>query len=515
MPLDLATISEAELKQLSPTELQVLLWFARWKATARPKQIPPRFDKNGVEVDEIGVLSGRGFGKSLMGAQWLASEAYLDPEAFDSQVIAPTLSDVRQTCFEGPVGLLSILPPDIVTDYNKTNLIIRIRTQSGKESIIRGFSAEEPERLRGAQFARSWRDEVAAWSMGSQNQRGLDQDTWDMANMGLRQGRLPKKLWTTTPKPRDLIRSLITPLPGRVIITGTTYENRANLPDSFFRQLQQYEGTQLGRQELEGELIDSEEGGIISRSWIRLWPSGMAIPRLEWIILSLDTAFTEKTLDRKTHNADPTAGGCFGVFFQEETVEGKPTMRANVLLLDCWAEHLGFPALVEKVKREMKVRYGDDHDKAIIRPKFGSAKPRTSGRPPDILLIEDKGSGISLRQALYREKIESYPYNPGRADKTARLHIVSHIFAAKRFWVPESENKPGRPKSWVEPMLAQLCSFQGEGSIKHDDYIDVCSQALRLLMDKNLLTDMLKPRKGAEDLDAIARRRPRSNPYAA
>lgn len=507
MPLDLATISEAELKQLSPTELQVLLWFARWKATARPKQIPPRYDANGVEVDEIGILSGRGWGKSLVGSQWLSAEAYLDPEGLPSQVIAPTLSDVRHVCFEGPVGLLNVLPPDIVTDYNKTNLIITLKTQSGKLTTIRGFSAEEPERLRGPQFARSWRDELASWQ--------ADQDCWDMANMGLRLGPLPKKLWTTTPKPKDLIRKIIEPQPGRVIIRGSTYDNRANLPDSFFRQLAQYEGTQLGRQELEGELIDSEEGGIISRSWIRLWPAGMAIPRLEWIILSLDTAFTEKTLDRKTHNADPTAGGCFGVFFQEEVVDGKPVMRANVLLLDCWAEHLGFPGLVDKVKREMKVRYGDDHDKAIIRPKFGSAKPRTSGRPPDVLLIEDKGSGISLRQALYREKIESYPYNPGRADKTARLHIVSHIFAAKRFWVPESENKPGKPKSWVEPMLAQLCSFQGEGSIKHDDHVDVVSQALRFFMDKGLLTDMVKPRKGEEDLDAIARRRPRGNPYAA
>lgn len=362
--------------------------------------------------------------------------------------------------------------------------------------------------MRGPQFARSLRDELAAWSEGGQ-------EAWDMANMGLRQGRLPKKMWTTTPKPKELIRSLVTPQPGRVLIQGTTYENRANLPDSFFRQLAQYEGTQLGRQELEGELIDSEEGGIIARSWMRLWPAGKLIPRLEWIILSLDTAFTEKTLDRKTHKADPTAGTCWGVFFAEEVVDGKTVMRANVLLLDCWSEHLGFPELVEKTKREMKVRYGDDEDRAVIKPMFGPSKMRSSGRPPDVLLIEDKGSGISLRQELYRQKVESYPYNPGRADKTARLHIVSHIFAQKRVWIPESENRPGKPKTWVEPFIAQLCSYQGEGSVKHDDFVDSCTQALRLMMDKGLFADRIQRKKGEEDLDAIARRKKITNPYAA
>jgi predicted phage terminase large subunit-like protein len=140
---------------------------------------------------------------------------------------------------------------------------------------------------------------------------------------------------------------------------------------------------------------------------------------------------------------------------------------------------------------------------------FGSSKPMTSGRKPDILLIEDKGSGISLRQMLEREGLEAYAYNPGRADKLTRLHMVSPVFARRMVWLPESDKNEGRPKNWIEPMLAQLCAFTGPGSIKHDDYVDSVTQAIRLCIDKNLL-DAVQARK-----DEVAPPPKRvSNPYA-
>jgi hypothetical protein len=320
-----------------------------------------------------------------------------------------------------------------------------------------------------------------------------------MAMMGLRLGPRPQALWTTTPKPKELIRKLSTPQPGRLIVRGSTFDNKANLPDSFFKQLEQYEGTTIGRQELYGELIDPEESGVIRRSWINLWKAKNPLPKFDWIIMSLDTAFTEKTLDSKG-DPDPTACGVWGIFYHEK--------RANVMLLDCWEDYLGMPDLVRRVKRERNVSYGDDQDTAIIRPMFGSSKPRLSGRKPDILLIEDKGSGISLRQHLEREGIEAYAYNPGRADKLSRLHIVSPVFAQKRVWLPESEKHPGKPRTWVEPLLAQLCSFTGGGSIKHDDHVDQTTQAMRLALDKGLIS-LIKPPK-VED----AKPKPRyTNPY--
>lgn len=427
-----------------------------------------------------------------VGAEWLGQKAYRDTNKFPFRVIAPTLNDVRFTCFEGQSGLLNVIPPELVADYNKTNLLITLINGA----TIRGFGTEEPERLRGPNSAGDWGDEVAAWIR--------DQEAWDQAAFGRRLGVNPQVVWTSTPKPKTLIRNLTEPKAGRIIIRGSTYDNRENLAESFYDELKKYEGTKLGRQELEGELIDAEEGGIIARSWFKLWPASKPLPKFEWIIMSLDTAFTERTLDKRTHDPDPSACAVFGIFWHEDVM--------NVLVLDCWSDHLGMPDLITRVKRELNTAYGDDEDTALIKPMFGPAKPTTSGRKPDLLIIEDKGSGISLRQSLSKEGIHAYPYNPGRADKLARLHMVSHLFARGYFWLPESEKRPGKPRTWTEPALDQLCSFRGGGSIKHDDFVDVFSQASRVIMDKGLLSGVKRESKSVRE--APAPPKPRVNPYA-
>ena len=342
-------------------------------------------------------------------------------------------------------------------------------------------------------------DELAAWGKDTEY-------TLDMLLMGLRIGPRPRLLWTSTPKPTQIVRTLTQPKPGRIIVRGSTYDNEANLAKSFLKNLEKYDGTQLGRQELRGELIDPEESGVIKRSWLRLWPAKKPLPRLDWIIMSLDTAFTEKTLDKKG-DPDPTACSVWGVFSHEK--------RTNIILLDCWEDHLGMPDLIRRVKREMNTPYGDDEDQALIKPMFGSNKPLTSGRKPDILLIEDKGSGISLRQMLAEAGLEAYAYNPGRADKLSRLHIVSPVFAQRRVWLPESDKHPGKPRTWADPLVTQLCSFTGEGSIKHDDHVDACTQAMRLCLDKGMLSivsDVKTQQRAAED-EARRASKPRINPY--
>jgi len=188
--------------------------------------------------------------------------------------------------------------------------------------------------------------------------------------------------------------------------------------------------------------------------------------------------------------------------------------RSNVLLLDCWQEHLGLPELVKRVKRELNVAYGDDQDASMLKPMFGSSKMLTAGRKPDLCLIEDKGSGISLRQYLDREGIQAYAYNPGRADKLARLHMVSHTFARRQVWLPESAKLPGKPRTWVEPLLEQLCSFAGEGSIRHDDFVDATTQCLRVLLDKNLLNPVKLERQAKEAERDRKPEEPYLNPYS-
>jgi phage terminase large subunit-like protein len=435
---DVATL----LAKLSPEQRVHLDWQRRWRSTARPNQIVGR-----SAWSECGYLAGRGFGKTRVGAEWITRAVFEDASGYDSCVIAPTYQDVKFTCFEGQAGILSVLPPELLVEHNKSDMIIKMRNVAGGVSIIRGFTAEKPERLRGPQHTRAWCDELAAWQ--------YDEDTWDMMMMGMRLGSAPQVLWTTTPKPKDLIRKLSLPQEKRIIVRGSTFDNKDNLPDSFFASLEQYEGTVLGRQELYGELIDPEENAVIKRSWLKLWPSKKPLPAFDWIIMSLDTAFTEATRDTKSGDADYTACSVWGVFQHDS--------KGYAILLDCWQEQLGMPDLIKRVKKEMNTAYGDDQDVAMIKPMYGSSKPLTSGRKPDILLIEDKGSGISLRQMLEREGILAHAYNPGRADKLARLHVVSPVFARRRVFLPESDKFPGKPRVWADPTGGAAMQLHRQG----------------------------------------------------
>jgi hypothetical protein len=135
-----------ELAKQDPLWQIFVDWRAKWYATARPQQIPPD------GFTECGYMAGRGFGKTRVGAEWLAEAAILDPDAYPSAVIAPTYADVQKVCFEGPAGLLSVIPPELVLNYNSSDLIITLFTGAK----IFGWTAEKPDRLRGPQHARLW-----------------------------------------------------------------------------------------------------------------------------------------------------------------------------------------------------------------------------------------------------------------------------------------------------------------------------------------------------------------------
>jgi len=296
---DAATITGDSVLTIPPEWLIYVDWQARWSDTARKNQIPKE------DFSEYGFMAGRGFGKTRVGAEWLGSKAVETPDTYCA-VIAPTYADVKHTCFEGESGLLSVIPDALVKRYNSSDLVLELKSGTS----IRGFTSEKPARLRGPQHEFIWCDELAAWQNA--------EETWDMAMMGLRLGKKPQVVWTTTPRPVELVRKLIVPKDGRYVISGSTFDNADNLPDRFFEQLEQYEGTTIGRQELYGELIDPEESGVIKRSWLKLWPAKKPLPAFDWIIMSLDTAYTEATRDRKSGDADYTACSVWGVFQHDE-----------------------------------------------------------------------------------------------------------------------------------------------------------------------------------------------------
>lgn len=489
------------LEKLPRSELQLLEWRLRWQKTARPKQLAPPGDWS-----NWGILAGRGFGKTLTGANWLGLEACNDPGSFNA-VIAPTLDDVRYTCFEGQAGLLAHIPDEWIEDYNKSSLIIYLKNGA----IIRGFGSERPERLRGPQHHRVWGDELAAW----QNMKL----TYDMMRFGLRLGTNPRFVWTTTPKPLPLVRTLCNEADGvkSLVIRGTTYENRENLAQSFFEEVAKYEGTKMGRQELQGELIDPEESGIVKRSQWKLWPAKKQLPRFVTVVMSLDTAYTEKTFDVKTHEPDPTACEVWGLFQM-----GK---ELHVMLLDAWDDYLAFPALVKRVREESRVTYGEA-DKPLIQKQLVPSPWIASdgvmlGKGIDVVLIEDKGSGISLRQTLSMENLLMEPYNPGRADKLARVHQVTPMFAHGRVWAVESEKRVGEFRSWADKVISQVCSYFGPGTVDNDDYVDAMSQALNYFMRRYIQVftrptedDIINPTLPLDEREESLATDTYSNPYA-
>lgn len=475
------------LGQFNTEDLLLLRWKMLWKQQARRKQIPPP-----TPWKTFGVRSGRGFGKTLMGANWIGQWAASDPGSYNF-VVAPTHDDVRYTCFEGPTGLFSVIPPPLIADCNLTLPSITLTNRS----IIRGFAAVAPERLRGPQSHRIWADEIASWRQ--------PEKCWDNLMFGLRLGQLPQVFWTGTPKPTAFMRKLSMSLTD-ILILGSTYENSENLPDTYYENVAKYEGTKIGRQELYGELIDPEEAGFVKRSDWRLWPAKRPLPRFKFIVLSLDTAFTEKTFDKEEQENDPTACSVWGMFEYER--------KEHIMLLDCWEEHLGFPQLVARVKREKNLTYGDA-DEPLIKVVVPGSKVVHHGRRPDLVLIEDKGSGISLRQSLSMENIFAEPYNPGRMDKLSRLHAVSPLFPAKRIWAVESNSNKGQPRAWADPLITQVCSYVGEGSLEHDDLLDTTTQALKFLMDKFRMTFTNRTDPDEKTKEALERlkRQKRENPY--
>jgi phage terminase large subunit-like protein len=208
-------------------------------------------------------------------------------------VVVPTFGDIRRVAFGGPSGILSFLPKELLLQgrgqgYNATGQEIRL----WNGSKIMGFSATEPDRLRGPQFHHAWCDEIAAWRYP---------ETFDQLMFGLRLGEDPKCTITTTPKPTKLVKSLLAR--KRTCVTrGTTFENKANLAEAAVQQLEErYGGTRLGRQELYAEVLEDVEGALWNYQMIedeRMRMDG--IPEMQRVVVGIDPAVTHSANSDET-----------------------------------------------------------------------------------------------------------------------------------------------------------------------------------------------------------------------
>lgn len=479
-----------QLAALSLPELAKLNWRSRWLQTARQKQV---IDFSVLQKNTVFAHPGRGWGKTLVLANWISWELCNDSGSF-GHLICATHNDVRYVAFEGESGILRQVPEILIKAYNKTDAIIEFYNGS----ILRGFSAEEPERLRGPQCKYLGCDELAAWIR--------DRETLEQARFGHRLGTRSTCVITSTPKPKELIRELFAD-DSIIKIGGHMEENTANLAPSYIEQMNRLKETRLGRQELAGELLDAEELGIIKRSQWKLWPNDEPLPAFEIIVMSLDTALSEESVDVKKNRTDFTACTVWGGFRLEDKA-GKKIPK--IILLDAWQERLGFPELLTRVKEDKEKHYGEDAISPQIIPLFGGRRQFGQGKKADIILIEDKNSGISLRQMLRRDGIPVVPYNPGRADKFLRLNLTAPIFVGGFVYAVQSKIKPTEFRAWAEPVIAQFCSYSGERSIEHDDLLDSGTQAL-LWLQRNWLGVVMP---SFEKAPPKYNTRPGQNPYA-
>lgn len=261
----------AELSLLPLPELERMVHRQDWLLTARPDQLPP------AEYFVWLLMAGRGSGKTRAGAEEMWWPAAQEPQRI--AVVGPTFPDVRKTCFEGESGLLSVIPKSIIDTYNRTSLELWLT--NGTYFI--GYSSEEPERLRGPQHHRAWCDELAAWK--------YLEATWDMLLFGLRLGDDPNIVVTTTPKPNKVLRDIIAE-PDTIVSRASTFDNASHLPAKILEKLRRkYEGTRLGRQELEAEILDDNPYALWNRDVIDASRSTRA-PDLRRVVVAVDPPVT-------------------------------------------------------------------------------------------------------------------------------------------------------------------------------------------------------------------------------
>ena len=233
-------------------------------------------------------------------------------------------------------------------------------------------------------------------------------------------------------------------------------------------------------------------GGMFKDKYLKIWNSD--IPDFTYVIQSYDTAFTVNTAN------DPTACTVWGVFYH-------PMRKINcAMLLDAWDDYLTYPQLRKSVLENWTAEYGG------IEISKGMNDPRHPGRRADLVLIENKGSGISLLLDLRSAGVPAMPYNPGKKDdKFNRASQVMPLYELELFYVLESKKEAGLPIKWARPFISELSKF-GPGTTGHDDYCDTFTQAALFMRDNNFLAS---PRIKEEEVevDYHESSKEKRNPY--
>ena len=335
-------MSEAELGFLA----------RQWDIFAHEHQRPPQLAPNGAPWLIWLMIGGRGAGKTRAGAEWIRAQALgLSPFASEAvsriALVGETEHDVREVMIEGVSGLLAVHAAHERPSWSPS----RKRLEWSNGAVAQAFSADDPESLRGPQFGCAWSDEMAKWRYA--------EAAFDMLQFGLRLGSQPRQLITTTPRPTALLKRLMNDA-ASVVTRAPTQANAFNLAPTFLQGVMaRYAGTRLGRQELDGEIIEDRPDALWSRALLERCRVREA-PPMQRVVVAVDPPATSgKRADACGIVAAGLAEGGIVYVIADETVAGAtPALwaaKAIALWRRCEAD-----ALVAEVNQ------GGDMVKSVI-----------------------------------------------------------------------------------------------------------------------------------------------------
>jgi phage terminase large subunit-like protein len=352
---------------------------------AMPHQTPPEGNwKTWV------IMGGRGAGKTRAGAEWVrAMVEGAGPQdagiARRVALVGETIDQVREVMVFGDSGIIACSPPDRRPEWQAT----RKRLVWPNGAVAQVFSAHDPDSLRGPQFDAAWVDELAKWKKG--------EGAWDQLQFALRLGENPRQVVTTTPQNVPVLRTVLAN-PSTVVTHAPTIANRANLAQSFLDEVSaRYAGTQLGRQELEGLLIDGVEGALWKPDMIEAARLDSP-PALSRIVVAVDPPVS-------AHKSSDTCG----IVVVGAITEGPPQNWRAVVLEDASVQGAS-PETWARAALDAFARHGADR------------------------LVAEVNQGGNLVEAVIRQIDALVPFRAvhARASKSLRAEPVAALYEQGR-----------------------------------------------------------------------------------
>jgi predicted phage terminase large subunit-like protein len=271
------------------------------------------------------MRAGRGGGKTRAGSEWILKRVREGSRHI--ALIGQTASDVRDTMVElGESSIMKVARLEERPIYEPSKR--RLTFPNG--AVATTFTGEEPDQLRGPQHDSVWIDELAKFK--------YPEETWDMMEFGLRLGKNPQVFCTTTPRPIPIIKRLVKD-PMTIDVRFSTMQNAENLSPIFIQRVKErYAGTRLGRQELDGEILDDNPYALWQRAVLDEQRVKQA-PQLNRVVVGVDPAVTGNE-DSDETGIIVAGKGVDGHYYviDDQTMRGSPNEWA-LMVVKCYQTH--------------------------------------------------------------------------------------------------------------------------------------------------------------------------------